>query len=72
VALQRVPIRESTAEPVAERESHQHGGNRVRPHGRRRPEVRGKQARGGDLAPQRRRADDEDDNRERRVRDPPQ
>ena len=62
----RPPVRHPPAEPVADRERHQHDRDRVRPHDRRRAEERRHQPRGGDLRAQRRDADREDEQLERR------
>ena len=62
----RMPVRHPPAEPVADRQRDEHHADRVRPHDRGIAEERGDQAGGGDLRPERRDADDEDEQPERR------
>jgi hypothetical protein len=57
----RVPVGQTASEPVPDRQRHEHGGDRVRPHDRRRAEEGREQTSGRDLAPQARGADDEDE-----------
>ena len=62
----RVAVGQPAAEPVADRQRDEHDADRVRPHDRRVAEVRGDQPRDGDLRPEGRDADDEDEQPERR------
>ena len=65
-ALVGPAVGHAAAEPVADRQRDEHDRDRVRPHDRRGAEERRHQARGGDLGAQRRGADDEDEELERR------
>ena len=62
----RVPVGEPAAEPVADRQRHEHDRDRVRPHDRRVAEERRDQPGDRDLRAERRDADDEDEQLERR------
>ena len=67
-ALIGAAIGHPAAEPVADRQRHQHDRDRVRPHDRRGAEERRHQPRRGDLRAQRRGADDEHEQLEWRER----
>ena len=61
----RVAVRQAAAEPVADRERHQHDADRVRPDDRGGAEVRGEQPHGGDLRAERARPHHEDEQGQR-------
>ena len=63
----RAPVGEPAAEPVADRERHQHDGDRVRPDDRGGAEVRRHEPRGGDLGTERGHADREDEHAQQPV-----
>ncbi len=67
-AQRRVAVGHPAAEPVADRQRHQHDGDRVRPHDRRRAEERRHQPRRRDLRAERRGAPNEHEQLERRER----
>ena len=65
----RVAVREAPAQPVADRERHQHDPDGVGPHDRGGAEVRSEQPDRGDLGAQRSRSDHEDEQRQGRHSD---